>query len=201
MKAKDIKPGVVYGYRSSTLDHVRPVVFLAPPDDTHRYQTASRPRGSGTPAYVKAQPGAKLGEGKLMSTPTVGFPAVKISWMRGEGAKPADLLQVTLDDFEAATSHIAPVPGVEFTLVTRLASIHGLYDVLVAQEQAEEDAEKRRLAEQRDAAARTRAAADALVARGFPSATARQDRFGGALLTLDPDDAEKLLTMLTPMED
>jgi hypothetical protein len=200
MKAKDIRPGVVYGYRAGADDRVKPVVFLAPVDADHLYQTTSHHRKPGTVAYVKAHRGAKLGNSRLLSSsPTVGYPAAQPSRTSREKATPFDLGCVTLEDFEAATSHVAPMLGVEFTLVTSLTHVRGLYETELAAEQRRADADAAAERKAREAEARVRAIAGVLKRHGLAGVTV--DTYGRPRLVITLEDAEKLLTLLPEKEN
>jgi hypothetical protein len=115
MKAKDIKPGVVYAYRQSRSDPVRPVVFLAPVDSDHLYIN-SRTHGR---AFLKAPDATAPRAGSVYNSGTIGYPAAL-------GGEPSDLDDVTLTRFERVTSTLGR--RCEYTLITRLARVIGPWE-------------------------------------------------------------------------
>ncbi|MEO3869368.1 hypothetical protein ABGB18_11100 [Nonomuraea sp. B12E4] len=198
MKAKDIKPGVVYGYRRGKYGSVTPVVFLAPIDKDHLYATTSHHRKPDTPAYVKARSGSKPGRGSFYSSPTVGYPVV----LGGTTTKPGSLPSVTLADFEAATSNYLG-DGISYGVITTLGHVAGLYEDVKADEAAERDAARA----QRDAEERQRQDAAQRVARVLPrfaslGVVVRADNeWDPTGLVIDLDNADKLLALLSASPD
>jgi hypothetical protein len=199
MKAKDIKPGVVYGINSSkSYGTANPIVFLAPVDRDHLYQTTSRHSPEGTPSHVKARAGAKPGRGSMFSSPTIGYPAVV-----GRGDHTLDRLKtVTLADFEAATSTHSSDDW-WFTLVTVLGHIQGPYEEVRAAEEAQRRA--RIEAQQADEQARERAVArfDGLAATlaKYGVTVSPDERYHPTRLLIDFDEADKLLALLASSEE
>ena len=128
MRAKDIKPGVVYGYR----DHfhgIRPIVFLAPIDRGHLY---IKSRTSG-PAFQRA-PDSVAGPrpGSVYNSGTVGYPAA----LGKPGYDVDDLREVTLARFEQVTSTLGR--RCEYGLVVRLARVIGPWET-ASPDSSEED--------------------------------------------------------------
>ncbi|MFI6883424.1 hypothetical protein [Streptosporangium canum] len=194
MKAKDIKPGVVYGYRASKHSEVRPVVFLAAVDADHVYREADRFAQKGTPAFGKARSGTKPKRGTGYSGRTCGYPVV-ISY--GQVDVEA-LASVTLAEFEAATSTYRGEQGTQFNLVTNLGHVIGPWEEAAAAEQAERaarDAERDCEEREREAAqAQAKAAVAALAALGVT--TEADHGWRPTALTIRLDEVTKLLALL-----
>lgn len=195
MKAKDIKPGEVYAYRSSKSGSVSPIVFLAPVDSEHLYSTTSSHRGPDAPAFVKARRGAKPGRGSYYSAPTHGYPAIT-----GMGDSSIDrLTSATLADFEAASS--SRVDGdsyITYTVVTALGHIIGPYEETKAAVEAERQAEQDRRAAEAAArnAAKVRAGhlVEELSALGVDARP--DDSWNPVGLVIAFDELDKLLALL-----
>jgi hypothetical protein len=199
MKAKDIKPGVVYGYRRGKYGTVTPIVFLAPVDKDHLYATASHHRKAGTPAYVKAGPNSKPGHSTLFSGPTIGYPAIT-----GEYAATADNVPAkTLADFEAATSHYIGEEGWRFQVITSLTGVIGPYEDVRAAEAAQREADRaQRAADEKRRQAGSEHAAT--LVKKFAAAgvvVAADNDWQPSGLVIDFDNADKLITLLSSSEE
>jgi len=159
MKAKDIKPGVVYA-RKKSFGPPEPIVFLAT-DKDHRYRDGYRGFKSSQdhPWFERT---CRYGY----------YPVVAVGWLdpklrtqesrtssdgRTEEQMLAALTSATLADFEAATNPNDSRRGINFDLVKSLGTIAGTYaDAMTEyregrrrQDQAEAEARQRR--EARDA--------------------------------------------------
>ncbi len=137
MKAKDIEPGVVYGWRRGTLDTPSPVVFLAPVDAEHVYRTSDRHRPEGSPTYQKSTTRARPGRGIGYPGVTYGYP-VATARLDASPDVLAHLTKVTLADFEASASgSFDRESGIGLTLVTALGQIIGPYEEVRGAHEAE----------------------------------------------------------------
>lgn len=201
MKAKDIKPGVVYGYRSSKYGHLQAVVFLAPVDGNHLYHSASSSKPKGSPAFIKAREGSKPGRrGSTYSSPTTGYAAVRTS--SPEAA--THLRAITIEDFEEAASRatVSGIKDAEFTLITTLAHILGPYAELKAGEDAAKERKHaaRRAEEEKDAADRNRLTnlRSALAGRGVKAIGRIED--GEPVIVLSAAEVDRLLALLDDKE-
>lgn len=124
MKAKDVKPGVVYAYRDRFYPEPRPIVFLAPTDRDHLYiktRTAGR-------AFQKAPEGSTPSDGTVWNSGTIGYPAV----LGDVGSNLDDLRAVTLARFRQVSSTLGR--RCEYTLVVRLARVVGPWDATATEE-------------------------------------------------------------------
>ncbi|MFF4417061.1 hypothetical protein ACFYY8_31460 [Streptosporangium sp. NPDC001559] len=193
MKAKDIKPGVVYGFQRGRGEYatIQAMALLAPADADHLYQTASYHRRPGAPAFTKAMRSSKPKKGRGWNEASVGYPAV---------FGPADALEgFTLERFEAATS---PYPdsesGVEFRVLTSLTAIVGPYEeAMAAHQQRLDAANEERDREQRRQAAAQQRAKKLVEALGQVGVVADTDSsYNPTGLTVSLDEADKLLALL-----
>jgi len=194
MKAKDIKPGVVYAYQRSKYSSPQPVVFLTSVAPEHLYRTTSRYRSADSPAFQKANSQAKPKLGTGYSDATVGYPAV----IPYGGAGREILTEVTLDEFKAATGDVDHLRDIEFRLVTSLGHIIGPYEEVVAAQAEKRAAEEAAWQAKRDqeTASHDRAVdlITALAAHGVKAGWG--DTAGRTVLTLSLDEMDKLLAML-----
>lgn len=199
MRAKDIKPGVVYGYRQGKYGTVTPIVFLAPIDKDHLYATTSHHRKDGTPAYVKARPTSKPGRSALFSGPTIGYPAIV-----GEYTATAENLPTkTLADFEVTPTQYIGEGGFRYQVITSLAGVIGLYEDVKAAEIAEREADRAQRAadEKRRQAGSERAAT---LVKKFAAAgvvVAADNDWQPTGLVMDFDNADKLIALLSSSEE
>lgn len=124
MKAKDIRPGVVYAYRQGSYRRLRPIVFLAPVDSDHLYRK-SRIHG---PAFKQAPEASAPTAGTVYNSGTIGYPAA----LGNEDSDLDDLRAVTLTRFEHVTSTLGR--RCEYLLVTVLARVVGPWDSSLSEE-------------------------------------------------------------------
>jgi hypothetical protein len=193
VRAKDIKPGVVYGQQRGRSEYadIRAVVFLAPVDGDHLYATTSHHRKKGEPAFEKRRPGSKPSRGRGWSAPDVGYPVVY--------GPPAKIGTITLADFEAATStYYDHGSGIEFRVLTSLTSIVGTYEEAVAAQKKQQAAarqEQEREEREREAAlGKARALIAALKAAGVRADVDHAWR--PQAVTIPLAEADKLLALL-----
>ncbi|MDH2424789.1 hypothetical protein [Sphaerisporangium sp. TRM90804] len=198
MKAKDIKPGVVYAYQRGRGEYapLQAVVLLAPADGDHLYQTTSHHRAAGSPLFAKVRSGAKPKRGQGWSAPDVGYPVV---------IGPAEALEgATLEGFEATTSHYYNAElGAEFKVLTSLTGVVGLYeDALAEQKQRQEEARQQWDREERAREAaqrRARALTAALRKVGVDATPDNPNNPAALVITLD--EVDKLLALLPVSEE
>ena len=191
MRKNDIKPGVVYAYQRSSYGDPDPCVLVS----TDLYTGRNRYDRDRAPFVSPAGEGAKPGKNYL-DQPT-GYVIVLPAGVKlGETPEQlhARLLAVTTADLEASKDGQAG-DGLYFDILTRLNSITGLYDEVMAERKAREKAEEERWAREREETARrdTRAAAAhaALFAAGVKA------RYWDGQFTVSLADAEKLAALLS----
>lgn len=194
MKTKDIKPGVVYGYRRGKYGSVEPVVFLAKPGPDQLYGEP-RFRKDREPVFEHWQQARKPRAGRSFGEASVGYPVVT---GRSEGADSAELLKVTLEDFRSATKRYDEARDITFQLVINPSHIVGPYDEAVGEEERRREAERRQYDEERAhrEARQQRAGTlmEALTAHGI---TAKPNRYNEpTALEIPFDDVETLLGLL-----
>ncbi len=198
MKAKDVKPGVVYGYQRGRSEYasVQAVVLLAPADGDHLYQTTSQHRPAGSALFAKARSGSKPKRGQGWNVPNVGYPVVM---------GPADALKgATLEQFEATTSrYYDPESGAEFDVLTSLTGIVGLYEDVLAEQKQRQDAatEERERKQRQRASAQRRAAALVAALRKVGVEAAADSPNDPTGLHIKLDQVDKLLTLLPVSEE
>lgn len=194
MKTKDIKPGVVYGYRRGKTGLVEPVVFLAAPGPDQLYRRKSHP-SPGTPLFTHEPQRDKPVRG-FRGSGDIGWPAVF-----GSEDTVAEMTKATLDAFVAATR--LHDRGVRYDVVTVSSRIVGPYEEAVAEEKRQRDARIRQYDEDaaRREAAQKRAGhlVERLKSYGVKAygVSARPNRYGEpTALEIPLDDLEKLLGLL-----
>jgi hypothetical protein len=194
MKKNEIKPGVIYAYRRgrSIYDSPEPVVFLTAPADGILYQQASDFRGPKAAKYVRAREGSKPQAGGGFNGRPIGYAAVRASW--NSNTNPLDLLKPALAEFKTTTEGRA-AEGVYFTLVTSLTHIIGLYDEVMTETRAREDAERQQ--RQREQAEREAVQARADSVQAEMGRLGVKSSFTRGYINLTVDAAENLLTLLS----
>jgi hypothetical protein len=200
MKKADIKPGVVYAcWRRKAHESPSPIMFLAAPSPDALYHRA-RGGDETAPCFARALAHDKPQREEGWQVGTIGYPAA----MRGSDSKlaPEDLLNVTLADFEAATS--SQQGGYRFTLVCNLAEIAGPWDEEVAWDRERHRRRDERIKQELAAADASRArAADILTALRAHGVEANRIPTYSAVdsITLPLDEAEKLIALLAAKDE
>lgn len=196
MKTKDIKPGVVYGFRRGKYGVIEPVVFLAEPGPHHLY-TEPRHRKDSEPVFVHVPRAGKPCAGRGFGESSVGYPAAVA---RIEDVDPAELLKVTLDDFLTATLRYDEGRRISFRLIVNPAYILGPYDEAIAEDERQSKARQRQydeeLAQRNAACDRASRLMGALASHGIASQS--QPSYEPTALVIPLDDVEKLLERLDP---
>jgi hypothetical protein len=194
MRKQDIKTGVVYAYQRGRGDYdsPEPIVFLAAPADGKLYTERDSFSQKGI-SFHRARPGGKPVARRSYMGGSTGYPAVLLD----HGTDPADLLRVTLADFEAATT---AYPGnIKFVVFVTLAHITGPYDEQVAEYEgrraARDDASARQEQARRASRDRAKGITAALKAAGIE---AEADNAYGTVtsIVIPLDEAEKLIALL-----
>jgi hypothetical protein len=197
MRKQDIRTGVVYAYQRSSWSLPVPLVFLSL--DLHR---RLRPRAGADswcqPSTYGDRPKAALG----FSDADIGYPVARLGWNR----------ELTDDALAALPSLGAEVAsgdlpgwlqaaGIERDILTRMASVIGPYDEVMAEREvrlhAEAERTRRENAGRQDKASRARAVIRALGAQGVKASYDEWD----VTVTLSLDEAEKVVTALARTED
>lgn len=195
MKTKDIKPGVVYAYRASKYDSVRPVVFVTEPSPEAVYRAVRRPR-HGEPRYLPA-PGAKPQTAKGFSGSAYGYLAVTISAV---GDDPNELAAVTLDDV-LALKFPDRLTDASVLLVTVPGHIIGPFAEVAAEDERQRQARdaqyKREEQDRKQRMARMASVLDRLTTLGIPSRSEGPPHLG---VVINVGDAEKIIALLEAAE-
>jgi hypothetical protein len=196
MKAKDIRPGVVYGYRRGKYGSVEPVVFLAKPGPDQIYACPRHTR-SGEPIYSHSQHARAPVTGRGFGSVDYGYAAVFAD------TEPTtevidEMTKTTLGDFLAATKGHDPERGIRYGLVTVPARVVGPYEDAVTEEKRQWEAQRRQHHEDeaRREAVRERVERiiAALRAHGVTSFPENWHEPGAMVIPLD--DVEKLIALL-----
>lgn len=207
MRAKDIKVGIVYAYRTSKYHTPRPIVFLDEAAPGHIYAGERPGRASGKPRFKLAPNVSSIGAagrgGFGYGGSDYGYAAVV--WDGTSGEPDLALLKaVTLDDFTTATSAtMRDGDGewlMEMLVVTSLSYILGEYDAVMEAEAAAREAKrkatKERMAREEAHHKRVQAQVDALRAYGFKARPTGTRTIDGPLLGIPMDDIDRLLSLL-----
>jgi hypothetical protein len=196
MKSKDIKPGVVYGYRQGKYGSVEPVVFLAKPGPDQIYACPHRVK-DGEPIHSHSRHATTPLTGRGFSSTDYGYAAV-FAFGKPTAEVVDEMARATLDDFLAATKGYDAERGIRYSVVTVPARVVGPYDEAVAEEERRREAENRRWAEERGrrevAIQRAERLIEALQQHGIGG---RPEPYSEpTFLEIPLDDVEKLLALL-----
>ncbi|MFG2001618.1 hypothetical protein ACGFNU_20950 [Spirillospora sp. NPDC048911] len=194
MKTKDIKPGVVYGYRRGKYGSVEPVVFVVAPSADHLY-ARDRWAGEGKPVHQHWPNAGKPRAGRGFADPDVGYP---VAFGRSEGTDLAALATTSLGQFTAATKASDEELDLRWGVITNPAHVLGPYEDVVAQTKADEDERRRGYEIERQQREEVQQRADRLMATlGKFGIDAKQDDWTEpANLKMTLDEVEKLLSRL-----
>jgi hypothetical protein len=194
MKTKDIKPGVVYGYRRGKYGRPIPIVFLAVPNAEHLYSPDDR-RAKGAPLFHHCPRAGKPRMGRGFSGADVGYP---VAFVRTDGTDLTQPLRVTLDDFVAATKTYDEDRDVEYRVLTNPAHIVGPYEEAIAEDERRRTLRGQQavLESERRATARVRASRLVGALKAYGVRAHAESSYEPTALEISLGDVEKLLALL-----